>query len=192
MIWFEIAEIIEPDLRRGDIDTCINRVTEELKKLSATPFHHVINYRFTNKPQDVAEYISQFFQKEKSRIDLKAIYTETNGFDINPDCWYFDLFAYEKYGGHDDYDWLSGWQSDDHESMILTGLEEIQKVYHNFEEGIYKEFEDDYSEARDLCSLLIVLYFQDIIKNSAPLIEDLNVPILATLHDYDFIYEYLN
>lgn len=190
MDWFEIAVQIEPDLRKGNIDTCINRVVEELKKLPDTPFHNVINFRFSNKPHDVAEYFRKFIQKEKGRIDLKAIYTETNGFYINPDLWFFDLCAYEEYGGHDDYDWLSDWQSDDYESMTLTGLEEIQKVYKKFEDGEYEEYKDDYSGARDLCSLLIVLYFQDLIKKSAPIIGDLYVPILATSHDYDFIYEY--
>ena len=100
MGWFEIAEQVEPELRKGGISTCISRVTEELKKLPDSPFHEVINLRFTNRPQNLAEYFSKFIRKEEARIDLKAIYTETNGFDINPDLWFFDLFAYEKYGGH--------------------------------------------------------------------------------------------
>jgi hypothetical protein len=187
MDWIEIANQIKPDLKKGDIDTCIERVTEELKKLPDTPFHNVINFRFTNKPQDIAEYFATFLQKEKKRIDIKAIYAETNGLDINPEIWYFNLFAYEKYGGHDDYDWLSDWKSDDCESVSLTGLEEIQIIYENFEEG---EYEDDYSDARDLCSLLVVLYFHHLIKKAAPLVADLNIPILATSHDYDLIYEY--
>ena len=187
MDWFELAEQIEPDMRKGDIDACMKRVAEELKKLPETPFHHAVNFRFSNKPQDIADFIADFIRKEKQRIDIKAVYAETNGFDINPDLWFFDLFAYESYGGHEDYDWLSNWQSEDYESMTLTGLEEIQTIYEKYEEG---EYEQDHTEARDLCSLLIVLYFHDLIRKSVPLIKGLNVPILATGHDYDFIYEY--
>lgn len=195
MNWFEIAEQIDPELRKGNLNVCINRVTEELEKLPESPFHSVVNFRFTNKVQDIADYFTNFIRKEKERIDIKAIYTETNAFDINPDWWLFDLFAYEKYGGHDDYEWLADWQSEEHESMTLTGLEAIQEVYAKYDEGEYDEGEydeddNDYSNTRDICSLLIVLYFQDIIRNSAALIKDLNVPILATAHEYDFIYEY--
>ncbi len=190
MNWFEIAKQIEPELRKRNIDTCIKRVTEELKKLPKSPFHSVVNFRFINKLQDVADYFTNFIRKEKERIDLKAVYAEVNGFDINPDLWFFDLFAYEIYGGHDDYEWLSDWQSDDYKSMTLTGLEAIQEVYAKYDDGEYDEDDNDYSDTRDICSLLIVLYFQDIIRQVAALIKDLNVPILATAHEYDFIYEY--
>jgi hypothetical protein len=190
MDWFEVAEQAEPDLRKGDIDICIKRVEDELIKLPDTPFHQVMNYRFTNNPGDVAEYFDQFIIKENARFEIKAIYTETNGFYINPDLWFFDLFAYDKYGGHDDYDWLSDWKSGNYESMTLTGLEKMQEIYEEYMEGEYDGKEDYYSLANDLCSLIIVLYFQDLIKKSAPLIKGLETPLLATAHDFDFIYEY--
>ena len=189
MSWFEIAELITPELRNGDIDTCIKRVTEELLKIPATPFHEIIKYRFTNKPEDVANYIRVFIENEKQRLDIEAIYIEMNGFDINPDLWFFDLFAFDTYGGHDDYDWLSDWKSDDHESMTLTGLEDIQTIYENYNDGAYEDV-NDCSQANDICSLLIVLHFQDLIKKSAALIENLEIPVFATAHDFDFIYEY--
>jgi hypothetical protein len=63
-------------------------------------------------------------------------------------------------------------------------------VYAKYDEGEYDEDDNDYSSTRDVCSLLIVLYFQDIIRHSAALIKNLDVPILATAHEYDFIYEY--
>ncbi len=190
MDWFEIANQIEPDLRKGDTETCINRVVEELKKLPETPFHDAINFKFSNKPDNIADFMRKFIEKEKERIDIKAIYTEMNGFDINTDLWYFDSFAYETYGGRQDYDWLSDWKSDDYEIMTLTGLENIQEVYENYQEDEYEENEGDYSKISGLCSLLIVLYFQDLIKKSARLINELDIPFLATAHDYDFIYEY--
>jgi hypothetical protein len=190
MNWFELAEQIRPDLRKGNLTNCINIVTEELKTLPQSPFHLVVNFRFTNKLQDLADYLTNFIHQEKERIDLKAVYAEANGFDINPDLWLFDLFAYEIYGGHDDFEWLSGWRSDNYESMTLTGLEVMQEVYADYNNGEYDEDDNDYSDAKDICSLLIVLYFQDIIRQAAPLIKDLNIPILATAHEYDFIYEY--
>jgi len=190
MNWFEIARQIEPELRKGNLNSCIMRVIEELQKLPKSPFHSVVNFRFTNKVQEVADYFTNFIRKEIERIDIKAIYVEMNGFDINPEEWFFDLFAYETYGGHEDYDWLADWKSDEYESMTLKGLEAIQEVYAKYEDGVYAEENNDFTDTRDMCSLLILLYFQDIIKQSASLIKGFKVPILVTAHDYDFIYEY--
>ena len=74
--------------------------------------------------------------------------------------------------------------------MTLTGLEEIQKVYKDYKSRFYNEFEKEYSEPKNLCSLIIVLYFQDLIKKSAPIVRELNCPLLATSNDYNFVYEY--
>ena len=50
----------------------------------------------------VAKYFNKFIKQESKRFSIKAVYTETNGFDINPDKWFFDLFAFDFYGGHED------------------------------------------------------------------------------------------
>ncbi|NET33843.1 MAG: hypothetical protein F6K19_17790 [Cyanothece sp. SIO1E1] len=49
-----------------------------------------------------------------------------NGFDINPDRWYCDLFTYDTDGGIDDFDWLSDWQSEYYQDYTITGLEDLQ------------------------------------------------------------------
>ena len=53
-----------------------------------------------------------------------------NNFDVNPDVWYCDLFAYKSYGGHDNYsyDWLCDAPSKEFERYIIKGLEELQAV----------------------------------------------------------------
>ncbi len=190
MEWIKITEQVEPYLKQGKIDICVDLVTKELKNLPESPFHAITDYRFTNSPLDVSEYLDDFINKESKSFQIGAVYAEMNGFDVNPDLWYFDLFAYETYGGHDDYDWLSHWQSEDYESKTLTGLEDIQIIYENFEFGEYEGNKKDYSQAKNICSLLIVLYFQDLIKKSATLTAGLQEPLLATAHDYDFIFEF--
>jgi hypothetical protein len=47
-------------------------------------------------------------------------------FNVNPDLWYRDLFAYKSYGGHDNYnyDWLRDAPSEEFERYIVNGLEE--------------------------------------------------------------------
>jgi hypothetical protein len=44
-------------------------------------------------------------------------------------------------------------------------------------------------ETNNLCDLLVVLRFQNLIRRSATLMQKVDVPVLATVHEYDFIYE---
>jgi len=154
--------------------------------MTETPFHRILDLDFTNDPYEIAKFIKSFICHGNNQAKLKTIYTETNGFDINPDRWFFDLFGIEYYGGHDDYDWLSDiYTSSDPPGKTLKGMEELQKTY------APKAFRNEnFEDARDFCSLLVVLRFQTLIHRSAMLLENLKIPILATSHDYDFIYEY--
>ncbi len=113
------------------------------------------------------------------------MYTETNGFDINPDLWYFEMSSYNNYGGHENHDWLAYHKGRSDDQITLTGMESLQKVYDS------DALQDE--SASDLIyhvSLLVVLKFQHLIQKSLSLLPKLNVPVLATGHDYDFIYEY--
>ena len=107
-----------------------------------------------------------------------------NGFGINPDLWFCNAFAYGQYGGGDDYDWLSLWQSEDSGICIIQGLEPLQEVYAS------DAFRDErFSDACDITDLLVVIKFQDLIQRAAPHMLQLHFPLLVTAHDYDFIYE---
>jgi hypothetical protein len=87
-------------------------------------------------------------------------------------------------GGHQDYDWISNWQSEDSGSIAIEGLESLQAVYAS------DAFRDErYSDACDVTDLLVVIRFQDLIRRAAPYMQELRFPLLATAHDYDFIYE---
>jgi hypothetical protein len=185
MRWFEIAKELSSRLKEGNTQAAIDRVSEVLRSFPPSPFHQVLELNFTNPPERVAEHFDHFLQVQKSSFKISAVYTETNGFDINPDRWYFDLFAYRAYGGHEDYDWLSGWDSEDFADMVLTGLEVLQAVYDS------DAFRDKaHREACELCSLLVVTKFQDLIRRSIPFTRELDVPVLATSHEYDFIAEF--
>jgi hypothetical protein len=185
MSWFEFTEKLEPDLRNGNLTACIECTISKLKSSIDCPFQIASDLEFTNDPIEIANHFDNFIAAQSGKFDLKAIYTETNGFDINPNRWFFDVFAYDEYSGHEDYNWLSDWRSESYPDMTLTGMEKLQEVYAS------NAFQNkDFSEAVDYASLLVVLKFQNLIKLSAPMIKKLNVPLLATSHDYDFIYEY--
>ena len=185
MSWFELAAELTPSVQHGDTSTAITRISEKLRMLPSGPYHSILHLDFTNSPQNVSSHFDRFIEAQKGRHSVAAIYTETNGFDINPDRWYFDVFSYKEYGGHDDYDWLAHWDSDNWIQMTLTGMEPLQAVY---EADIRAD--KAHQVAREYCSLLVVAKFQDLVRRSIPFMQELNVPLLATGHDYDFIAEF--
>jgi hypothetical protein len=129
MRWFDIAKELSPSVKAGNTQVAVTRVAEVLSTLPSSPFHQILEIDFTNRPPDVAARFDGLLRAQKLNFELRAVYTETNGFDINPDRWYFDVFAYRAYGGHQDYDWLSNWESEPFPDMTLTGLESLQAVY---------------------------------------------------------------
>ncbi len=183
-IFFELQEQLTPVLRAGDTAQCERTVAERLAALPRSPFHVALDLSITNPPADIAAHFDGFFRQEASRFKIGAAYTEMNGFDINPDRWFFNVFAFSGYGGHDDYDWLADWQSESYNDMTITGLEQLQEVYAS------AAFRDKrFRDASYVAGLLVVTKFQDLIRKAAPHMIELRFPLLATAHDYDFIFE---
>jgi len=173
---------LEPTLFEGDIDSCISQVVDEINKLPFSPFHLITEIDFDNSLTSVAKYFEDFISKENPNVSLKAIYAETNGFDINPDEWFFSLY------GYDEFESREGFDTGDDISIskgffTLTGLDKLQKVYAS------DAFSDPtYELAKQLCSLLVVFKFQKLIRESAKLLKVSPLTILATGHDYDYFW----
>jgi len=173
---------LEPTLFEGDIDSCISQVIDEINKLSFSPFHVITDIDFNNPLTSVAKYFEDFIINENSNVSLKAIYAETNGFDINPDEWFFSLYGYDEFESRDGFD-TGNDISMSKSFFTLTGLEELQKVYAS---DAFSE--PKYELAKELCSLLIVFKFQKLIRDSAKLLKVSPITILATGHDYDYFW----
>lgn len=157
---------------------------EQLRALPESPFHIALELSISNDPADAAAHFDRFFVAESKRIPIAAAYTEMNGFDINPDLWYCDLFAYTNNGGHEDYDWLADWQSEYFDPFVISGLEQLQAVYAG------DAFHDEaFREACDICSVLVVAKFQRFMQAAACKMTELRFPLYVTAHDYDFIAE---
>lgn len=188
MRWGDVAGELDDYLHKGDLDHCIEHVSQIIAAMPQTPFHLVLTSEFTNAPQQVAFHFDTFFA-EMREFAPGAIYTETNGFFINPDRWYFELFGYRAYGGREDYDWLANWDAMSQESITLIGMESLQQVYKQ-----YKILPDDADpvlrQVNDLSDLLVVYKFQNLIKQSVPLMQKVRCPLMATSHEFDIIAEF--
>jgi hypothetical protein len=172
------------DLRADHLDVCENVVIEEIRRLPPSPFHIAIELSISNAPADAVAHFDKFFEIESQRMHVAAAYTEMNGFDINPGRWYCDSFAYSAYGGHEDYDWLSDWQSQNFSGFTIRGLESLQAVYAGpaFHQGKFRD-------VSFMTSLLVVIKFQKYVKAAAAKMNRLHFPLLVSAHDFDFISE---
>jgi hypothetical protein len=175
-------EQLTPQLRAGDLAGCEAGACDALRALPKSPFHIAADLAITNDPAEAAEHFDNFYRGEAKRFAVRAVYTEMNGFDINPDRWYCDLFAYTADGGLDDFDWLSDWQSEPFEDYTITGLEQLQAVYAS------KAFRDRANrDASYLSSVVVVAKFQRFMQRAVERMTALRLPLYVTAHDFDYI-----
>lgn len=179
---FDAINRLTPQLRAGGLVGCESDAVNALRALPSTPFHIAGDLSIANDPADAAAHFDRFWRREKKSIVIKAVYTEMNGFDINPDRWFCSLFAYTEDGGLDDFDWLSDWQSSGFEDYTIRGLEPLQAVYAS------KAFSDPRnSDAADMASLVVVAKFQRFMQRAADQMTAVRAPLYVTAHDYDYI-----
>ena len=126
----ELRRQLIPIIAAGDLDGAERLVTDRLTLLPSSPFHVVLELHITNSPVEVAEHFDNFFEQESARFRIAAAYAEMNDFNINPEAWFFDVFAYQRYDDSSNANhWLADWQSEIYSPMLLTGLESLQEVY---------------------------------------------------------------
>lgn len=178
---FDTMKRLTPALAAGDLAKCERGVLTRLRALPRSPFHIAANLNISNRPEDGAALFDRYLARESEQYEVYAAYTEMNGFDINPDRWHCELFAYEKSSSQAD-DWQTKRPSDRSVSFTIKGLEQLQRVYAS------DAFQNEAFEAAiDLAGLLVVVKFQRFIKQVASHMTQLHFPILCTAHEYDFI-----
>jgi len=116
-----------------------------------------------------------------------------NGFTINYDLWFIDLFGYSELGTLDDLDWLSEFEYSSEKSMTISSFEDLQSVYEEYMEN-EKWRDKELEKASKICELLIILRLQELFKEAKIIATQRNldwkdIPLFATAHDYDMIYE---
>lgn len=181
-LFFDTMERLTPQLRAGDLAGCEAAAIAALQALPPSPFHVAADLAVANDPVDAARYFDGFYVKAARRRTVRAVYTELNGFDINPGRWFCDVFGYTTDGGLDDLDWLSDWQDESADDYTLTGLEPLQAVYAG------PAFRDPVArDARLLSNVVVVTKFQRFVQRAAEHMTALRVPLYVTAHDYDFV-----
>jgi hypothetical protein len=193
---FELYDDIGKLLKDDKLDEAIMLAETKLKEQTTTDFNKLLGKNLLHQTDKLVDFFSNFYNRVKGNLDIKAIYGEMNDFTINCDLWFLDLFAYDKVGGLDDTDWLAEWEqgNSSQESFALIGYEELQATYQDYMDN--KKYKDSKMEAAsDVAELLIMLRYQELIRavTKTAKQKDLpwsTIPVFATVHDnYDTVYK---
>ena len=193
---FDLENEVKDLVDDKQIEKAIELAENELRKIAITDFHKVLNRDFLNLTNELVEFISYFYEKAKKKIKVKALYSEMNGFTINYDLWFLQLFGFESCGGLDDTDWLADYEFTlDNEAMVLQGFEDLQAVYEDYMKN-EKWTDKNLERAMEICEVIIVLRLQELFKKSIELARQNNlewciIPIFATAHDNQILYSSL-
>src|SRR5262245_5542049 len=127
---FELADTIGDLLDENKLDEAILLAENELRQQEPADFNRLLNRDLLHQVTLLVDFFSAFYARVKENLDVKAIYAEMNGFTINWDLWFLDLFAYDLAGETADTDWLADWEEGNStkERFPLTGYEELQAV----------------------------------------------------------------
>jgi hypothetical protein len=181
----DLWKTVDTYLRSDDIDGAATDLETRLRAAASNRFASLADSHFTNSPHRVLAHINDFINACQAQFDVRAVYLEMNGFDINYDRWYFDSFAYNEYSDDpDDVDWLCDWASPDWDSFTLTGLEQTQDDFRWYMENrIYDRKTHDVE--KEIATLLVMVRFVQLIRSSLTSgTLAASVPLIATAHDF--------
>lgn len=203
---FELADKLSELLESQKLDEAIAMAEQELKNIPTTGFHKILDKNLLHLTSDLAKHINEFDKSTKEVLKKKkgfikrlfgsgkevkpaAYYCEMNGFTINYDRWFIDLFSFENYS-LTDWEWLSDFYDSTANDLTITGFEEIQKAFEDVHENNRFE-EPNIDKAYEVCELLVILRLQELFRETYKLNQGDwdKIPMFITAHDYELIYK---
>lgn len=200
---FELADKLSELLESKKLDEAIAMAEQELKNIPTTDFHKILDKNILHLTSDLAKHINEFDKSTKEVLKKKqgfiknifgsvkpaAYYSEMNGFTINYDRWFIDLFSFKNYS-LTDWEWLSDFYDSTANDLTITGFEEIQKAFEDVHEN-NRFVEPNILNAYQVCELLVILRLQELFKETYKTNQGEwgNIPMFITAHDYELIYK---
>jgi len=203
---FELADKLSELIESQKLDEAIAMAEQELKNIPTTDFHKILDKNLLHLTSDLAKHINEFDKSTKEVLKKKqgfiknlfgsgkeakpaAYYCEMNGFTINYDRWFIDLFSFENYS-LTDWEWLSDFYDSTANDLIITGFEEVQKAFEDVHENNRFD-EPNIDKAYEVCELLVILRLQELFRASYKTNQGDwdSIPMFVTAHDYEMIYK---
>ncbi len=195
---FDLEDKLNEYVKRNDLDAAIRMAESELSKIPKTDFHQLIGVNLLHMQLELDKYISKFYSIVKLKYalnfekKLKAFYCEMNGFTINYDRWFINLFSFNEIG-HEDYEWLTDYDHLTKNELTITGFEDLQRVYEDTQKN--KKYEiPEIEQAYEVAELLIILRLQELFRETYKAAKSkekkwTKLPMYVTAHDYEMIYK---
>ncbi|WP_341226785.1 hypothetical protein [uncultured Arcticibacterium sp.] len=203
---FVLADRLSELLESNKLDEAIDFAEKNLREIPATDFHEILGKNILHLASDLANRIEEFDKSTKvvlkkkqgfiknlfgsgKDINPSAYYCEMNGFAINYDRWFIDLFSFENYSLKD-WEWLSDFYDSTANDLTITGFEDIQKVFEDVHENARFE-EPNIEKAYEVCELLVILRLHELFREAYRTNKGNwdNIPMFVTAHDYEVIFK---
>jgi hypothetical protein len=173
-------QLVHDSIRDSDIAGAITTLETFIANHDSQRFSCLLRESFSNSPSTVLADVNRFIRANDKQFDVKAVYLEMNGFEINYDEWFFNPFAYSSYSSDfDDMEWSSDWQSPDWPQITLFGMESSQEAFAWYHEQRIWESQRDFKPIYEASLLLIAVRFMafvgTVIKSNLQ-----TIPVLAT------------
>jgi hypothetical protein len=203
---FDLVDKLIELLEINKLDEAIEFCEKELKNIPATDFHKIIGKDILHLSNNLKVNIQNFHNStteilNKPKGFIKSVfgrptnfkpaayYCEMNGFTINYDRWFINLFSFKEIGC-DDWDWLCDFYDSTARDFTITGLEDIQKVFEDVHEN-EKFKEPNIDAAYKICELLVILRLQELFREVYKDCDNewADIPMFVAAHDYELIYK---
>ena len=186
----------EFDVEARALSREVGALAQDLRRALAAvaggPFSAARDFRFTNSTRQVREWLGRCATLlHEAHPNYPALYSELNGFDINPDRWFVSLMAWTRPIPQDasPLDW-DGHAVDLHyrEDLTLTGAQAMQDAFEWW--SPVAERQETTAEVDRACALAQWLVWSEwlVLLHDAwadgP-ISGIGVPLVATAHDFE-------
>ncbi|NKY40266.1 hypothetical protein [Cellulomonas septica] len=183
----ELFDDVDEWVRAGDLDGACERLADRLEATGVDGFARAARGGFTNRPDEVRRWLQRCATLlTESEGEYPALYTEMNGYTINPDHWFASLEAWSS--PIDDFDSMDDGPADIplhyREDLTLRGWASMQGSFERYV-GEHAPRAAEVDAARDVADLLVHVSFLRLIRDAwlAGPIDGISVPLAVTTHD---------
>lgn len=186
---FDLYLEVQGRVTADTLDEVIDEVRGRLASAGDSPFSEAAASSFTNPLEEVHGWLTNSAAEMAAKTDLKCLYAEMNGFDINTDRWFSDLFGYATEIDYTrayelPYDLAnSGGMAS---TLTLIGMESMQRAFEWWREN--EDLWATNADSETLAQLLVECRFIELLRNACslgPLQPD--VPLAAGAHESGMI-----
>ncbi|MBN1510981.1 MAG: hypothetical protein JXB13_03120 [Phycisphaerae bacterium] len=185
------ADRVQARVSKGEMETAIRELEAALAAKQVGHFKCLIGARFTNSARKILTTVNDFIVRCDKKFDLRALYLEMNGFAINYDEWFFDLFAYSKFAEDpEDIEWLCDWELAS-DQFTLRGMKAVQREFQLYYESDMR-WDRRCRAAKEIAMHLVLAQYLRLIQKALAVGRLAKpIPVLATAHDFDIIARFM-